>query len=123
MPEPGSILPIGLNDVSTILYFNDNFSGGELRFGSSSSDIHDSFTYSMKPEPGMLVIFPSTKEYGHGVTRVSEGNRYVSPMFWTRSKTFALASLPMITSMDWQNLLLWPEKVDILRASFFDESE
>lgn len=50
------------------IYINDNFDGGILLFKNKS--------YSIKPEPGMLVNIPLYKEFEHMVTKVTNGNRH-----------------------------------------------
>jgi hypothetical protein len=56
-----------------VLYFNDNFSGGEL--------VYDKLNIEYKPVAGDLVIHPGTKIYSHGVNNVTSGARYVSTLF------------------------------------------
>jgi hypothetical protein len=50
------------------IYLNDNFEGGILKFLEKP--------YSIKPEPGMLVSVPLTKEWQHRVTPVTKGIRH-----------------------------------------------
>jgi hypothetical protein len=50
------------------LYVNDNFDGGELMFKNKD--------YVIKPEPGMLVNVPLTKEFEHKVNKVTNGDRH-----------------------------------------------
>ncbi len=50
------------------IYLNDNFEGGILEFLEKP--------YSIKPEPGMLVSVPLTKEWQHRVTPVTKGIRH-----------------------------------------------
>lgn len=50
------------------LYTNDNFDGGELVFKNKD--------YVIKPEPGMLINVPLTKEFEHKVKKVTNGNRH-----------------------------------------------
>lgn len=50
------------------VYINDNFTGGILQFKNKS--------YSIRPEPGMLVNIPIYKEFEHRVTKVIGGNRH-----------------------------------------------
>jgi hypothetical protein len=55
---------------ATIIYLNDNYSGGELFFSNKNIEI--------KPKPGSLVVFPGTNEFNHGVRHVKAGPiRYV----------------------------------------------
>jgi predicted 2-oxoglutarate/Fe(II)-dependent dioxygenase YbiX len=61
-------------DMSSVLYYNDDFDGGELYFPQ-----HD---IQIKPEPGLCVMFPGDINYIHGVTQVSNGVRYTTPSFY-----------------------------------------
>ena len=54
-------------DLSTVLFLNDDFEGGDFVFPE--------FRVRVRPEPGMLVCFPSTHEYLHGVEPVTKGTR------------------------------------------------
>ena len=66
-------------DLSMVLYLNDEFEGGDFVF----SDLH----IRIRPEPGMLVCFPSNRYYTHGVEPVTKGNRY-SMVTWMTVKGF-----------------------------------
>jgi predicted 2-oxoglutarate/Fe(II)-dependent dioxygenase YbiX len=55
-------------DLSTVLFLNNDFEGGDFIFPELKIRI--------RPEPGMLVCFPSTHEYLHGVEPITHGNRY-----------------------------------------------
>lgn len=61
-------------DMSSVLYYNDDFDGGELYFPQ-----HD---IQIKPEPGLCVMFPGDINYIHGVTKVTNGVRYTTPSFY-----------------------------------------
>lgn len=54
--------------ISAILYLNDDYEGGEIEFPN--------FGVKIKPEPGMLVLFPSTYPYAHIAHPVSDGTKY-----------------------------------------------
>lgn len=55
---------------ASILYLNDDYSGGELFFPNLNIEI--------KPKPGTLLIFPGSDKYNHGVRFVNKGPvRYV----------------------------------------------
>jgi len=62
-------------DISTVLFLNDDFEGGEFIFPA--------YRIRIKPEPGLLVAFPSTHHYLHGVEPVISGERVVS-VCWMR---------------------------------------
>lgn len=55
-------------DLSTILFLNNDFTGGDLIFPDLKIRI--------RPEPGMLVCFPSNHNYIHGVEPVLSGERF-----------------------------------------------
>lgn len=79
--------PRCLNEYATVLYWNNNFEGGDIYFASAknSNDILATIT----PEPGMLVMFPCSENYAHGVTEITQGERIISTYFWTKAQTAA----------------------------------
>lgn len=62
--------------VSSVVYFNDDFSGGELVFPK--------MPYSYHPIAGSCLIFPSDVLYSHYVDSVLSGSRLVFPL-WFRA--------------------------------------
>jgi hypothetical protein len=66
-------------DLSTVFFLNDDFEGGDFIFPELKIRI--------RPEPGMLVCFPSTHHYLHGVESVTSGTRY-SIVNWMTVKGF-----------------------------------
>jgi len=66
-------------DISIVFYLNDDFEGGDLIF----PDHH----IRVRPEPGMMVCFPSNHHYKHGVEPVTKGKRY-SIVWWAQVKGF-----------------------------------
>jgi len=62
-------------EISSILYLNDDFQGGQVFFRNQGININ--------PKPGMLVVFPSTQEFIHSVNKVNFGFRYSIPQFWS----------------------------------------
>ena len=66
-------------DLSTVLFLNDDFEGGDFVFPE--------LRVRVRPEPGMLVCFPSTHEYLHGVEPITKGTRY-SIVNWMTVKGF-----------------------------------
>jgi hypothetical protein len=63
-------------DIATLIYINDNYSGGEIYFPD--------YDISIKPESGDLVCFPDTPDFVHGVKPVVHGIRYTIPRWFTR---------------------------------------
>lgn len=55
-------------DLSTVLFLNDDFEGGEFVFPD--------LRIRIRPEPGLLVCFPSSRWFVHTVEPVKSGNRY-----------------------------------------------
>lgn len=55
-------------DFSVLMYFNDDYEGGGLRF--------DNFNYVYQPSPGDLVFFPSNNVYLHQALPVITGRKY-----------------------------------------------
>ena len=76
-------------DLSMVLYLNDDYEGGDFIFPD--------LKIRVRPEPGMLVCFPSNHHYKHGVEPVTRGKRY-SIVCWAQVKGFP--------TMDDQNLEL-----------------
>lgn len=54
--------------LSVLLYLNDNFEGGELEFPFHKVKI--------KPQAGMLLLFPSNYAYAHIAHPVTQGTKY-----------------------------------------------
>lgn len=73
--NPGALNPLhwdnyienGEQDISALLYLNNDFQGGDLYF--PDQDIR------IKPEPGLFVFFNGTEDYHHTVEVVTEGRR------------------------------------------------
>lgn len=68
--------------LSAVLYLNDDFEGGELVF--------DRQDVVIRPEPGLLVVFPSGQGYPHEVRRVERGVRYTMPFWFTTHRWHAM---------------------------------
>lgn len=66
-------------DLSMVLFINDDFDGGDFVFPDLKIRI--------RPEPGMLICFPSNHHYKHGVEPVTKGKRY-SIVCWATVKGF-----------------------------------
>ncbi len=56
-------------EVSLLLYLNDEFEGGKIKFNH--------FNYRYQPGKGDLLLFPSDHRYTHQAEPVTAGNRYV----------------------------------------------
>ena len=54
-------------DLSAVIYLNDNFEGGEFSFPD--------LNIRVSPKPGLLLCFPSSHLYRHGVLPVTRGER------------------------------------------------
>lgn len=54
--------------ISAICYLNDDYEGGELEFPN--------YNVKIKPQAGMLILFPSTYPYAHVAHPVTKGNKY-----------------------------------------------
>ncbi len=63
--------------LTAICYLNDDYVGGELEFPN--------FKIKIKPEPGMLIVFPSNYAYSHIAHPVTEGTKYAI-VTWIRDR-------------------------------------
>jgi predicted 2-oxoglutarate/Fe(II)-dependent dioxygenase YbiX len=66
-------------DLSIIYYLNNDFEGGDFIFPE--------LKIRVRPEPGMMVCFPSNHHYMHGVEKITKGKRY-SIVSWATVKGF-----------------------------------
>jgi Rps23 Pro-64 3,4-dihydroxylase Tpa1-like proline 4-hydroxylase len=64
--------------LSALLYLNDDYEGGNIRFPHAGIDI--------KPEAGSLLFFPSNFVYVHEVDAVTSGIRYSLPNWYHNRK-------------------------------------
>lgn len=71
----GSPNPFPTYDLNSLIYYNDDFTGGELYYPQHDLEI--------KPEPGLGVAHPGDINYLHGVKKVISGERYTTPSFYT----------------------------------------
>lgn len=65
--------------VSAILYLNSDFEGGEIEFVN--------FGIKIKPQPGMLILFPSNYAYKHIAHPIKTGTKYAL-VTWLRDQPF-----------------------------------
>jgi len=63
--------------ISAIVYLNNEYSGGEIEFVN--------FGVKIKPEPGMLLLFPSNYAYRHIAHPVTDGTKY-SIVTWIKDR-------------------------------------
>lgn len=71
----GSPNPFPFYDLSSLIYINNDYEGGEIFFPQ-----HD---IELKPSPGDAVFFPGDRNYLHGVNKIESGMRFTIPVFWT----------------------------------------
>lgn len=64
------------NDIATLVYLNDEYSGGEIYFPEIGLEF--------KPKPGDLLCFPDNPNFIHGVKKIESGVRYTTPRWFTR---------------------------------------
>jgi hypothetical protein len=64
-----------------MLYFNEDFEGGEIYFPN--------LDYQYKPVKGAALIFPCN-EYLHGVKAITKGYRYTMPIEITQNKELSI---------------------------------
>ncbi len=72
-------------DVSFLFYLNDQYGGGELEFYELGLTI--------KPKKGMMIAFPSYKEFAHKVHPVTWGYRY-SLVSWVGTQKHLYDTIP-----------------------------
>ena len=72
-------------DISFVFYLNDQYGGGELEFGDLGLTI--------KPKKGMMIAFPSYKEFAHKVHPVTWGHRY-SLVSWVATQKNLYDTIP-----------------------------
>lgn len=75
--EGGKWVRLAPRDISILYYLNDNYTGGELEFPGLGLTI--------KPKKGMMIAFPSYKEFVHKVHPVKTGFRY-SLVSWLQTE-------------------------------------
>ena len=57
--------------ITAILYLNSNFAGGEIRFPKQGLEL--------RPSAGLLVIFPSNRNFPHEVKPILRGRPVFVP--------------------------------------------
>jgi len=74
----GSPNPFPTYDLNSVIYWNDDFEGGEVYYPD-----HD---IELTIEPGMAVVHPGDINYLHGVKPIISGTRWTTPSFYTITK-------------------------------------
>lgn len=67
--------PFPTYDLNSLIYYNDDFEGGELYYPD--------YDVIIKPKPGLAVAHPGDVNYLHGVKPIISGERYTTPSFYT----------------------------------------
>jgi hypothetical protein len=67
--------PFPLYDINSIIYWNDDFEGGEFYYPE--------FNKEFKIKAGMAVCHPGDVNYLHGVKEIRSGIRWTTPSFYT----------------------------------------
>ena len=70
--------------ITAVVYLNDNYAGGEVRFKFLDKDdvsiLKEEYTY--KASAGDIVVFLSGHPHYHGVGTVTEGEKYIVRTYW-----------------------------------------
>jgi len=64
---------------ASLIYLNNDFEGGQIYFPNQGA--------APMIKPGMLVFFPGTVEFLHGVSMITRGERYTVASFWSFDHT------------------------------------
>lgn len=64
--------------LSSVMYLNNNYEGGEIEFRQSNVKI--------KPDAGSIIFFPSNFLYVHEVHPITDGYRYAMPHWFHNMK-------------------------------------
>lgn len=67
--------PFPLYDINSIIYWNDDFTGGEFYYPDHGLEF--------KIKAGMAVAHPGDIHYLHGVKTITSGTRWTTPSFYT----------------------------------------
>jgi hypothetical protein len=70
--------PAHSRTLSIILYFNDDYEGGEIEFPN--------FDVLYKPKAGEVLMFPSAFIYNHNIKEITAGTRYAAVNFFSYTK-------------------------------------
>ena len=98
-------------NISTVMYINDNYEGGEIRFVD-----HD---FTIKPKSGTLIMFPGNKYYSHEVLEVKNGERYTSA-FWLKFVGSSFVGygrgIGLVDVQDWKKIN-WEDNIEDWRKN------
>ncbi len=83
--QTGEWEPALERDVSFLFYLNNEYGGGEIEFPTLGLTI--------KPKKGMMIAFPSYKEFPHKVHPVTWGHRYTL-VSWISTKEKLYDTIP-----------------------------
>tara|TARA_B100001250_G_scaffold3893_1_gene3289 strand:- start:304 stop:942 length:639 start_codon:yes stop_codon:yes gene_type:complete len=84
-PQTGEWEKALSRDISFLFYLNDEYGGGEIEFPSLGLTI--------RPKKGMMIAFPSYKEFPHMVHPVTWGHRY-TVVSWVTTKQKLYDTIP-----------------------------
>jgi hypothetical protein len=70
-----SEMPARDKDLTAVIYWNNDFTGGVLNFPQHK--------LSISPKPGLVVTYPGDKYHTHSVSKVKGGYRYTTPLFFS----------------------------------------
>jgi hypothetical protein len=86
-------------NIASLLYINDNYEGGEIKFND--------YNLTIKPKGGTLILFPGNKYYAHEVLEVVNGERYTSAV-WMKFSESSFAGFGQALGLkdieDWKNI-------------------
>lgn len=83
------------NTYKSIIFWNNDFNGGELEFTNLNKTI--------KPEPGDLVYFIESEENRCGISQITNGNLYLSEAWMGKPGKLWMPSSVPYEEIDWDN--------------------
>lgn len=83
-------------DFATVTYLNHNFEGGQIYFHYQGVEII--------PTQGLMIAFPASPQYLHGVREITSGNRYIITSFWPRARTIVHNLIPSLGARWWNDV-------------------
>lgn len=97
--------------IASLIYINDNYEGGEIRFPDHN--------FTIKPNSGTLIMFPGNKNYAHEVLEVTSGERYSSAL-WLKFVGSSFVgdgrALGLTDIKDWKSIN-WEENIEDWRKN------